>query len=82
MAATLAIAAAERAGISFVLHEYVHDPHAGSFGLEAAAKLGADPERVLKTLVVSIDGALAVACVPVAAQLDCRSSSSRASWHG
>ena len=78
MAATPAIAAAERAGICFVLHEYEHDPDADSFGLDAAAKLGADPERVLKTLVVSLDGALAVACVPAAAQLDLKALGKRA----
>ena len=70
MARTPAIAAAERAGLRFTLREYAHDPAADSYGLEAAEKLGADPARVFKTLVVSVDGALAVACVPVSAQLD------------
>jgi Cys-tRNA(Pro)/Cys-tRNA(Cys) deacylase len=78
VAATPAIAAADRAGIRFVLHEYEHDPDADSFGLDAAAKLDADPERVLKALVVSIDGAPAVACVPVAAQLDLKALGKRA----
>jgi len=77
MARTTAIAAAERAGIGFSLHEYDHDARAESYGLEAAEKLGVDPARMFKTLVVSVDGALAVACVPVAAQLDLRALGKR-----
>ncbi len=69
-AKTPAIAAAEAAGVTFVLHEYAHDPKAESYGLEAAELLGLDPQRVFKTLVVDRDGTLAVAIVPVAAQLD------------
>ena len=79
MASTPAIAAAEQAGIRFALHEYAHDPATESYGFEAAEKLGVDPARVFKTLVVSIDGALAVACVPVAAQLDLKALGKRAS---
>lgn len=41
-----------------------------SYGEEAAAALGVDPARVFKTLVTSVDGALTVAIVPVAGQLD------------
>ncbi|HET7568329.1 MAG TPA: aminoacyl-tRNA deacylase [Gaiellaceae bacterium] len=78
MAATPAIAAAEKAGIRFALHEYEHDPAAESYGLEAAAKLGVDPARVFKTLVVSLDGRLSLALVPVAAQLDLRALGKRA----
>jgi Cys-tRNA(Pro)/Cys-tRNA(Cys) deacylase len=65
--ATLALA---RAGIAFTAHAYEHDPRAAAFGLEAAEKLGLDPDRVYKTLLASIDGALAVGIVPVALQLD------------
>jgi Cys-tRNA(Pro)/Cys-tRNA(Cys) deacylase len=78
VAATPAIAAAERAGIGFALREYEHDSGAESYGLEAAEKLGADPARVFKTLVVSLDGALALALVPVAAHLDLRAFGKRA----
>jgi Cys-tRNA(Pro)/Cys-tRNA(Cys) deacylase len=78
MASTPAIATAEQAGIRFAVHEYEHDPAADSYGLEAAEKLGADPARVFKTLVVSVDGALAVACVPVGAQLDLKALGKRA----
>ncbi len=70
MARTPAITAAERAGIAFTIHEYEHDGGAESYGLEAAERLGVEPGRVFKTLVVDLDGSLAVAIVPVAAQLD------------
>ena len=65
--ATVALA---RAGIAFRLHEYVHNPRAGSYGLEAAEALGLDPARVFKTLMATVDGRLAVAVVPVSGQLD------------
>jgi Cys-tRNA(Pro)/Cys-tRNA(Cys) deacylase len=75
---TPAIAAAERAGIAFRVHEYEHDPRAASFGLEAVEKLGLDPARVFKTLVADVDGELTVAVVPVEAQLDLRTLGKRA----
>ncbi len=75
---TPAIVAATRAGISFTLHEYEHDPRAESFGLEAAEKLGLDPATVFKTLVADIDGTLTVAVVPVGSQLDLRALGKRA----
>ena len=78
MAPTPAIKAAEDAGIRFSLHEYLHDPSATSFGDEAAEKLEIDPARLFKTLVVSVDGTLEVACVPVSAQLDLKSLGKRA----
>ena len=74
---TPAVVAAERAGIPFTLHEYEHEAGA-AFGLEAAEKTGVEPARVFKTLVVSQDGALSVAIVPVAAQLDLRALGKRA----
>jgi Cys-tRNA(Pro)/Cys-tRNA(Cys) deacylase len=68
---TQATRAARAAGIAFTVHAYRHDPAARSYGLEAAEALGQDPARVLKTLVVRLDGAvLAVCCVPVDAGLD------------
>jgi Cys-tRNA(Pro)/Cys-tRNA(Cys) deacylase len=78
MAATPAVRVAEAAGIAFTLHEYEHDPGAASYGDEAAAKLDVDPERLFKTLVVSVDGALAVALVPVPTQLDLKALGKRA----
>ena len=79
MARTPAIAAAEAAGIRFTLHEYEHDPRSESYGLEAAERLGLEPARMFKTLVVDRDGALAVAVVPVAAQLDLNALGKRTS---
>ncbi|MEC4017921.1 Cys-tRNA(Pro) deacylase [Streptomyces sp. H27-D2] len=65
--ATVALSAA---GVAFTVHAYEHDPAAASYGQEAAEALGMEPERVFKTLVAEVDGALAVAVVPVAGSLD------------
>ena len=78
MAATPAVRAAEQAGIAFTLHEYEHDPGVASYGDEAAEKLDIEPARLFKTLVVSVDGALAVALVPVPSQLDLKALGKRA----
>lgn len=68
---TPGINAAKKAKIIYQIHEYDHDPETGAYGEEAASKLGIDPTRIFKTLVVSTDGkGLAVAVVPVAQQLD------------
>ena len=67
---TPATVALTRAGIAFTLRAYDHDPAAESYGLEAATALGVAPERVLKTLLVSVDGNLVVGVVPVSGQLD------------
>jgi Cys-tRNA(Pro)/Cys-tRNA(Cys) deacylase len=82
MASTPAVAAAEKADIEFALHEYVHDAGAESYGLEAAEKLGVDPECVFKTLIVAVDGELHVACVPVASQLDLKALGKRVRMAG
>jgi Cys-tRNA(Pro)/Cys-tRNA(Cys) deacylase len=65
--ATVALTAA---GIEHTVHAYPHDPRSTSYGLEAAEALGLDPARVHKTLMAAVDGALTVAIVPVAGQLD------------
>lgn len=53
------------------VHSYEHDPKAASYGLEAAEKLGLDPQRVFKTLLASSEkGELLVAVVPVGGTLD------------
>jgi len=67
---TPATVALERAGLAFTLHAYEHDPRSSSYGLEAAAALGVNPDRVLKTLVAAVDGRFVVGVVPVAGQLD------------
>jgi Cys-tRNA(Pro)/Cys-tRNA(Cys) deacylase len=69
-AGTPAMVALSTAGVPFTVHPYEHDPSAPSYGLEAAQALGAAPGRVFKTLMVSVDGRLAVGIVPVAGQLD------------
>lgn len=57
--------------IAHTVHEYEHDPAAESYGLEAAEKLGIDPARTFKTLVVKLDkGTLAVGIVPVSSMLN------------
>ncbi|MEJ1116103.1 Cys-tRNA(Pro) deacylase [Paenarthrobacter sp. CCNWLY172] len=70
---TPATAALAAAGVSFVLHPYAHDPAAPSYGMEAAEVLGIEPERVFKTLMVEVEGRLAVAVVPVSGNLDLKS---------
>ncbi len=69
---TPAINAMKKAKISFVLHEYQHNPNSSSYGEEAAEALGLNPAQVFKTLLVSLTGhrsALAVAVIPVSHQL-------------
>lgn len=70
MSATPATVALRAAGIPFTEHAYQHDPSATSYGLEAAEALGLDPERVFKTLLAEVDGALVVGIVPVRGKLD------------
>jgi Cys-tRNA(Pro)/Cys-tRNA(Cys) deacylase len=67
---TPATVALDKAGVAFTVHDYVHDPAAESYGDEAAQAMGVAPERVFKTLVAEVDGALVVGVVPVAGQLD------------
>jgi Cys-tRNA(Pro)/Cys-tRNA(Cys) deacylase len=76
---TPATVALEKAGVPFSLHAYTHDPASElSYGEEAATALAtslgvpADDvrERVFKTLVAEVDGALTVAVVPVSSTLD------------
>jgi len=69
-AGTPATLALTRAGVAFTPLAYEHDPRATAYGLEAAEKLGLDADRVFKTLLADVDGALVVGIVPVAMQLD------------
>lgn len=62
---TPAVRALEAAGAWFALHPYERDESRADFGLEAAEALGVEPERVFKTILVDLDGAEAVAVVPV-----------------
>lgn len=67
---TPATAALAAAGVPFTAHPYSHDPAAASYGLEAAEVLGIETSRVFKTLMVDVDGRLAVGVVPVSGNLD------------
>ncbi|MFE9610498.1 Cys-tRNA(Pro) deacylase [Streptomyces sp. NPDC006012] len=71
--ATVALTAA---GVSHTVHSYEHDPAHPSYGEEAAEALGVSPDRVFKTLVADVDGALTVAVVPVAGSLDLKALAS------
>jgi Cys-tRNA(Pro)/Cys-tRNA(Cys) deacylase len=51
--ATLALKAA---GVAFDVREYDYDPGDQRVGLQADEALGADPARVLKTLMTEVDG--------------------------
>ena len=42
--------------IEYEFITYHYDPHADRVGLQAAEAVGADPETVFKTLMVSVDG--------------------------
>jgi Cys-tRNA(Pro)/Cys-tRNA(Cys) deacylase len=77
-AKTPALAALERAGVTHRVHEYRHDAWVASYGLEAAEKLGVDPARVFKTLIVDVDGQPWVAIVSVERELDLRALGKRA----
>jgi Cys-tRNA(Pro)/Cys-tRNA(Cys) deacylase len=74
---TPATRALAEAGVAFDLREYEHDPAAGSYALGAADALALDPDTVFKTLVVDLDGSLAVCLVPAAMQLDTRALGKR-----
>jgi Cys-tRNA(Pro)/Cys-tRNA(Cys) deacylase len=60
----------DRQQVVHTVHSYEHDPRAASYGAEAADALAHAPERVFKTLIAEVDGALTVAVVPVSGQLD------------
>jgi Cys-tRNA(Pro)/Cys-tRNA(Cys) deacylase len=68
--ATRAIRVLAEAGVEHVLHTYHHDPRTDAYGQEAADQLQVRADRVLKTLVVDVDGELVVGIVPVDRQLD------------
>ncbi|ANP54490.1 Cys-tRNA(Pro)/Cys-tRNA(Cys) deacylase [Streptomyces griseochromogenes] len=67
---TPATVALTTAGVDYTVHAYDHDPSHASYGEEAAEAMGVPPDRVFKTLVADVDGALTVAVVPVSGTLD------------
>ncbi|WP_460064571.1 Cys-tRNA(Pro) deacylase [Streptomyces sp. YKOK-I1] len=73
---TPATVALTSAGVDFTVHAYDHDPSHPSYGEEAAEAMGVSPDRVFKTLVADVDGALTVAVVPVAGSLDLKALAS------
>ena len=61
--------------IAHTLHAYHHDPNHGAYGMEAAEKLGIDPVKVFKTLIIElVSGKLACAIIPVAETLNLKSA--------
>jgi Cys-tRNA(Pro)/Cys-tRNA(Cys) deacylase len=53
---TRATLALTRLGVKFTLRTYDYDPDADRIGLQAAAALGIEPRRMLKTLMAEVDG--------------------------
>lgn len=67
--ATPATQALTRAKLAFELHEYAYEAGQEKIGLHAASALGVEPARVLKTLMVEVDGKPACAVIPSDATL-------------
>lgn len=61
---TQATRALQQADVDFTVHTYDYDPSAERVGLQAAEALGEDPARVLKTLMVLVDGRPACVVIP------------------
>ena len=53
-----------QAKVPFTTHSYEYDPGAERVGLQAAEALGEPASRVLKTLMIEIDGKPACAVIP------------------
>ena len=70
MSATPATLLLARSGVDHTVHAYEVAPGAASYGEGAAAALGIEPERMLKTLLATVDGSLVCAVVPVSGSLD------------
>ena len=77
---TRATLALTRLGIKFALHAYDYDPNADRIGLQAAAALGIEPQRVLKTLMAEVDGK--PVCVVVASDREVSMKKLAAAFHG
>ncbi|QOC90364.1 Cys-tRNA(Pro) deacylase [Micromonospora craniellae] len=67
---TPAIALLAKRRITHRTHSYDVPADAANYGALVAAALAVAPERVFKTLVTEVDGALTVAVVPVTGELD------------
>jgi Cys-tRNA(Pro)/Cys-tRNA(Cys) deacylase len=56
--------------VAHELHPYEVSPDAPNYGALVAEALGVAPDRLFKTLIAEVDGALTVAVVPVTGELD------------
>lgn len=73
--ATPALAALDAGGIAYEVLTYEHDNRSElGFGLEGAAKLGVDPEQVLKTLMVGEGRDAGVCVIPASRRLDLKAA--------
>lgn len=61
---TRATQALAKAGISFSTRQYAYETGAEKIGLQAAMAIGEVPSRVLKTLMVEVDGKPACTVIP------------------
>ncbi|MCL1595262.1 MAG: Cys-tRNA(Pro) deacylase [Actinomycetia bacterium] len=66
---TRAIQVLEGSGVEFRVHEYAIIRNDVSYGEAVAEAVGVIPQRLFKTLLVTVDGSSVVAIVPVSAQL-------------
>lgn len=72
---TPAIHVLNEAGVAYNVHAYDFAPDEGAIGMQAAEALGVAPKRILKTLVIDVEGAgLALALVPVDEELDLKAA--------
>ena len=56
--------------VGHTLHPYEVSPDSPNYGALVADYLGVAPEKVFKSLIAEVDGALVVAVVPVTGELD------------
>ena len=71
---TPAVKFLEKQGVAHTVCRYeLGDSHAGTYGEAVAKAIGAEPQRVFKTLIAQLNsGELVVAVVPVSSTLDLR----------
>lgn len=68
---TPAVDQLDKLALPYTLHQYQHETHCKSFGLEAIGKLNVSADLVFKTLVVDVDSSyLAVAIIPALEKLN------------
>ncbi len=84
---TRALDAVRRAGTVFSVHEYAHDPRAAGlagapgYALEAVEALGIEAARVIKTIVVEVDGQAALALVPADGEVNLKAVATALGGH-